>query len=319
MRIGVDLGGTNIKVGGVDKEGNIIAKNSRPTKVERGPDPIVRDIIGQIEEILDKINTPLGELKSIGIGVPGLIEKETGNIIFANNLFWQNVKLGEIIKSYFNKPTYIVNDGDAAALGEKIAGSTKGIKNSVLITLGTGVGGGFIINDNIYSGGHGWGSEIGHMIVGENFYNCNCGQNGCWETFVSATGLIKYVKMRISQGYSSLILKIAGGNLEEIDGKTIFNGAKKGDNLALETMDRFIKYLSIGIVNIYNILDPDCIAIGGGLSKAGDLILDPLKKEVSKRVFYKGVNYGDIVLAELGNDGGIIGAGFLHENQPIIP
>ena len=190
----------------------------------------------------------------------------------------------------------------------------------MLITLGTGVGGGFIVNGSIYNGGHGWGSEIGHMIVGENFYNCNCGQNGCWETFVSATALIMYVKKRISEGCNdSLIVKMVEGNLDNINGKTIFDGVKKEDKLALETMDRFIKYLAIGIVNIYNILDPDSIVIGGGLAKAGSHILDPLKEEVGKRVFYKGVKYGDIVLAKLGNDGGIIGAGFLDTIPSIIP
>lgn len=315
MRIGVDLGGTNIKVGAVDGQGEILLQSSRPTKVKRGVQPIINDIIGQIEDILDKTNTTVEELKSIGIGVPGLVEVKTGRVIYITNMFWWDIDLGKIIESYFNKPTFVDNDATVAALAEKIAGSTKGFINSVFITLGTGVGGGFIINDKVYSGGHGWGSEIGHMILGENFYTCNCGQNGCWETYVSATAIIKYTKKRISEGFNnSLIVDLVNGDLENIDGKIIFDAAKQGDKLALEVVNRFIKYLALGIINIYNILDPECIAIGGGLSKVGDFILKPLREEVNKRVFSKEVKYGDIVLAELENNAGIIGAAFLGEN-----
>ncbi len=315
MRIGVDLGGTNIKVGAVDWQGKILLQNSRQTKVKRGVGPIIQDIIEQIEEILEKTSTSLEELKSIGIGVPGLVEAKTGKVIYITNMFWWDVELGKTIGNYFNKPTYVDNDAIVAGLAEKIAGSTKGLKNSVFITLGTGVGGGFIINDKVYSGGHGWGSEIGHMVLGENFYTCNCGQNGCWETFVSATAIIRYTKKRIAEGMNdSLIVKMVNGNLEDLEGKIIFDAAKQGDKLAMEVVNRFIKYLAIGIVNIYNIIDPECIAIGGGLSKAGDFILKPLREEVNKRVFSKEIKYGDILLAELGNNAGIIGAAFLGEN-----
>lgn len=311
----MDLGGTNIKVGAVDCQGKILLQNSRQTKVKRGVEPIIQDIIEQIEEILEKTNTSVEELKSIGIGVPGLVEAKTGRVIYITNMFWWDVELGETIGNYFNKPTFVDNDAIVAGLGEKIAGSTKGLRNSVFITLGTGVGGGFIINDKVYSGGHGWGSEIGHMVLGENFYTCNCGQNGCWETFVSATAIIRYTKKRIAEDMSdSLIVKMVNGSLEDIEGKTIFDAAKQGDELALEVVNRFIKYLAIGIVNIYNIIDPECIAIGGGLSKAGDFILKPLREEVNKRVFSKEVKYGNILLAELGNDAGIIGAAFLGDN-----
>jgi glucokinase len=315
LRIGVDLGGTNIKVGAVDWQGKILLQNSRQTKVKRGVGPIIQDIIEQIEEILEKTSTSLEELKSIGIGVPGLVEAKTGKVIYITNMFWWDVELGKTIGNYFNKPTYVDNDAIVAGLAEKIAGSTKGLKNSVFITLGTGVGGGFIINDKVYSGGHGWGSEIGHMVLGENFYTCNCGQNGCWETFVSATAIIRYTKKRIAEGMNdSLIVKMVNGNLEDLEGKIIFDAAKQGDKLAMEVVNRFIKYLAIGIVNIYNIIDPECIAIGGGLSKAGDFILKPLREEVNKRVFSKEIKYGDILLAELGNNAGIIGAAFLGEN-----
>lgn len=316
MRIGVDLGGTNIKVGAVDKNGKIIVQNTRPTLVKRGVEPILRDIVEQIEEILEKSNKELKDVKSIGVGVPGLVEKKTGHVIYITNMFWQDIPLGEMLREYFKIPVFVDNDATVAGLAEKIAGSTKGIENSIFITLGTGVGGGLILNGKVYSGSHGWGSEIGHTIVGENFYDCNCGQNGCLETFASATAIIKYTIKRIEEGVKdTLILEMVHGDLEKIDGKTIIEATKKGDPLGKEVFDRFIKYLAIGIINLYNTLDPERIAIGGGLSKAGEFMLTALREEVEKRFFSKKVSYGEILLAELGNDAGIIGAAFLGDNK----
>lgn len=316
MRIGVDLGGTNIKVGAVDEKGSILGKSVRPTLVDQGADGIIQDIIKQIEELLEKLHIKKEEIQSIGIGVPGLVKKGTGQVIYLPNLFLKDVALGQRIEEDFHISTFVSNDAAAAALGEKIAGSTQGISNSVFITLGTGVGGGVIINDQVYSGGHGWGAEIGHIYVGENFYDCNCGNNGCLETFASATAMITYVKKRWGEGVkNTLILEKVQGDLERIDAKVIVDSAKEGDPLALEVMNRFIRYLAIAIVNLYNILDPKRIAIGGGISKAGDFILTPLREEVNKRVFTKEVSYGDIVLAELGNDAGMIGAAFLEQYQ----
>lgn len=313
MRIGVDLGGTNIKVGVVDEQGSILGQNVGPTPIEQGVEGIIRDITQQMKDLLEVLHISKGEIQSIGIGVPGLVGKNTRQIIYMPNLFLKDVVLDKKIEKVFHIPTFVSNDAAAAALGEKIVGSTRGISNSVFITLGTGVGGGIIINDQIYSGGHGWGSEIGHIYVGENFYNCNCGKNGCLETFASATAMIKYTKKRLSEGSEdTLILQKVEGDLKRIDAKLILDSAKEGDALALEVKNRFIKYLAIAIVNLYNILDPECIAIGGGISQAGDFILNPLRQEVNKRVFTKEVSYGDIVLAELGNDAGIIGAAFLE-------
>lgn len=316
MRIGVDLGGTNIKAGAVDDQGRILLQNTRPTLVDRGVEPIIHDIIQQIEELIEDTKTTIEQIQSIGIGVPGLVEAGSGRVIYVTNLFWRDVPLGERLKEHFKRPVYVDNDATVAALAEKIAGSTMGIQNAVTITLGTGVGGGMIVNNQVYRGQHGWGSEIGHMVVGENFYNCNCGQEGCLETFVSATAIIKYARKRIEEGFvDTLILEKAGGDLEKIQAKTVFDAARQGDPLGLEVFQRFIKYLSLGIVNLYNILDPERIVIGGGISKAGDFILAPLREEVQKRTFSKEVAYGDIVIAELGNEAGIIGAAFLGDSR----
>ncbi|AOT72166.1 ROK family protein [Geosporobacter ferrireducens] len=315
MLIGVDLGGTNIKVGIVNQEGQILYQNSRTTNPSRPYPLIIQDIIEQIEGCVSQLNGTVEDIKSIGIGIPGIAELQTGNVIYCTNLSWYDVPMGEMIRTHFNKPVYIENDATVAALAESVSGSTKGLANSVFLTLGTGVGGGIIINHKAYSGSHGAGSEIGHMIVGENFYECNCGRNGCLETFTSATAMIRYAQKRIREGVvDTEILNIAEGNIENITAKVIFDSAQKGDQLATEVVERMIKYLSIGIANIHNMLDPDRITIGGGVSKAGDALLEPLREAVAKLAFCKGVIYGDITLAQLGNDAGIIGAAFLGES-----
>ena len=316
MLIGVDLGGTNIKVGMVNQEGQILYQNSRATNPSRPYSLIIQDIIEQIEEGIAQVGGVLEDIKSIGIGIPGIAEMHTGNVIYCTNLSWYDVPMGEIIRKHFNKPVFIENDATVAAVAESVSGSTKGLANSVFLTLGTGVGGGIIINHKAYSGSHGAGSEIGHMIVGENFYECNCERNGCLETFASATAMIRYAQKRIQEGADGTeILNMAEGKLENITAKIIFDGAQKGNVLAKEVVERMIKYLAIGIANIHNILDPERITIGGGVSKAGDMLLEPLREAVKKLTFCKSVHYGDITLAQLGNDAGIIGAAFLGENQ----
>lgn len=312
MLIGVDLGGTTIKAGLVDFEGNILKQSSRPTRVKMGHGTIINDISEQIEELIAAQGIHIEDIHSIGIGVPGLAEYDTGKVIYCSNLSWNNVELGAELCSRFKRKVYVENDATAAGLAESLFGSTKGADNSVLLTLGTGIGSGIIINRHIYSGSHGAGSEIGHMIIGDNFYNCSCGNNGCFETLASATSIIRYSQHRIKEyGVKSLILELARNKLESITAKNIFDAAKSGDALALETVDRMCKYVAIGIMNIYNMLDPDIIALGGGVSMAGDFLLEQVKEKVDKMLFTTGVKYGKIVLASLENKAGIIGSAFL--------
>lgn len=314
MLVGVDLGGTTIKAGLVDRNGRILAQSSIDTKVGRDYRLIIRDMERQIEELVKEYGISIEEIESIGIGAPGLMNYKSGYVIYCTNIFWNNIPLGVELREYFNKPIYLENDATVAGLAESLFGSTKDVPNSVFLTIGTGIGSGIIINNKVYSGGHFAGSEIGHMIIGDNFYKCNCGNNGCLETFASATAMIRYARYRMEKdGVKSSILDMAEGKAENINAKIIFDAAKGGDSLGNETVDRMIKYLAIGIINIYNILDPDMIAIGGGVSKAGDYLLDRLKSQVSKMFFTPNVKYGDIVLAKLGNEAGILGAAFLGE------
>ncbi|WP_427339819.1 ROK family protein [Caloranaerobacter sp. DY30410] len=314
MYIGVDIGGTAIKIGLVDDEGNIVYKKQIDTKAQRGYSEIEKDIIDLIKSLINIAEDKGNRVKSIGIGIPGVADPEGNKVIYCTNLGWTNVPLGENLKKEFELPIYIENDATVAGIAESIKGVTKGYKNSIFITLGTGVGGGIILDGKVYSGVHGIGSEIGHMIVGENFYDCNCGNNGCLETFSSATAIIKYAKKLIEEGqYETTLLKKVNNDLMKLNSKIIFDSAKEGDLLANKVVDRMVRYLGIGISNLINILDPDVIAIGGGVSKAGDFLLERVKREVSKYILYKEVKHAEIFLAELGNDAGIIGAALLSE------
>ena len=308
MYIGIDVGGTTLLAGLVNDNGKILHKKEKNTLVHRGYSAIKDDIIDLVKGLISEGEKIGHSIASIGIGIPGIADVEGENVIYCTNLNWNNVPLGLDLKKYFKLPVYIENDATVAALAESIIGVTKDRENSLFITLGTGVGGGIILNNKVYSGSHGVASEIGHMIVGENFYNCNCGNNGCLETFSSATAIINYGKKILVDGVKSSILDKVDGDIENLNAKIIFDCAKEGDPLANKIIDRMVKYLSIGIVNIINILDPEVIVIGGGVSKAGEFLIDKIKETIPKYILFKDINYGDVLLSKLSNDAGIIGA-----------
>lgn len=305
--IGVDLGGTSIKIGLVTEEGEIIEKVSCPTPVEEGFEAVSIKIKDQIKDLLKKGNISKQEIRAIGVGVPGVSNKE-GFIYFATNLFWHDVPLGERLRELLGLEVYIENDATVAAVAEYTKGVTAGTKNSIFFTLGTGLGSGLIINHQVFSGSHGIGSELGHVVVGENFYDCTCGNNGCLETYVSATALIKYSKKLLEENKDSSIYKKVDGDLEAINAKIIFDCAREKDPVALEVVDRMTHYLAIGIANYINIFDPEIIAIGGGVSQGGDVFLDKLKKEVGKHIYVKKMYMTEIKISKLINDAGMIGS-----------
>ncbi|HHW57234.1 MAG TPA: ROK family protein [Clostridia bacterium] len=311
MRIGVDLGGTNIAVGLVDEEGRIVATGSRPTKPERGYEAIAKDIAEIAFELLKRTNIDIKEVKSMGIGVPGVADNEKGIVIRAVNLFWTKVPLAKEIRKYIDLPIYMDNDANVAALAEAVFGAGKGSKSSVTLTLGTGVGSGFILDGKIYSGAHHFAPEIGHIVIGDNGIRCNCGKIGCFETYASATALIREGKKAAEKNPDTLILKFANGDIESITAKNVIDAAKQYDEEAMRIFNDYIKYLAIGIVNIINLFDPEVIILGGGVANAGDFLLKSLKKEVAENILFKDLPYADIRKAELGNDAGIIGAAIL--------
>lgn len=310
--IGVDVGGTGIKIGVVDKNGNIIYRDSCPTDVESGFDKIICDIKTIIERIMTQNNIEKAQIKSIGFGIPGYIDKYgKANCI---NLNWEKVDFIQKLKETFpGTDIFAQNDATVAGLAESRFGSTKEHDTSVMITLGTGVGGAIIINGKPFSGTHGVGSEIGHMIIGDGWYKCNCGKVGCFETYCSATAIIKYAQKLLSEGEESLILDMCNKNICEINAKMIFDAYNQNDEVAKKVIARFKNYLAKGIANIVNTIDPGIIAIGGGVSKSEDIILEGLKEMVRGHLVYKEEEFADIVIATLGNDAGIIGAAILEQ------
>jgi len=307
MLIGIDLGGTNVAAGLVDNDGNLIHKKSIPTLAERPSEELIKDIYMLIDELRAISDEPI---EAVGIGIPGLVNKDMSVVLTCANLHWDRVRLMDGLKN-LNLPIAIDNDANVAAYAEYKIGSLRGVENGIVVTLGTGVGSGIIVDEREVRGGHGIGTELGHMVIGDNFFDCNCGNNGCFETFASATAIIKYAEHLVET--TDLPSKLR--NLNTITAKDVIDLSKEEDVIATLTYERFIKYLAKGIVNVMVLLDPERIALGGGVSGAGDYLLNRLNKEIEKQYFLSDFAKADIVISELGNDAGIIGAAFVAKDH----
>jgi glucokinase len=313
--IGIDLGGTNIKAGVVNENYEIISKATTKTLLPRPAEEICADMAKVSLEAVEQAGLTLDDIESVGIGTPGTANSATGIIEYSNNLGFLNLPVVEIMQKHINKPVYVENDANAAAYGEYVAGAAKGANDAVCITLGTGVGGGIIINGKIYSGFNFAGAEIGHTVVDPNGPECTCGRKGCFEVFSSATGLVRMTKEAMLEDKSSIMWQ-----MNEEDGKisarTAFNAMRAGDRAGKAVVDKYIRYLACGITNTINIFQPDILCIGGGVCNEGDPLLLPLKELVAKEVYTKNsAKNTEIVIAKLGNDAGIIGAAFLGQDH----
>ncbi len=311
LYVGIDLGGTGIKAGLITEDGTILAQADCPTGVERGHEAVIADMAKLALTVIEKGGKTLDDVKSIGIGLPGVQDPRTGHVPFCTNLYWHDVPVIELMNKYIDKPIYFDNDATVAGLAESVAGVSAGVKNSVFITLGTGVGGAIIIDGKPYSGANGVGSEVGHMITVIDGEPCTCGNSGCWERYASATAIIRMGREVAEKKPAGSIARAVGGDLSRITAKTIFDLAKEGDPDATELFNRYVYYLCVGIVNIINCVDPEVLVIGGGVSKAGDFLLNAVRAKLPSMVFYKAMPYARIELATLGNDAGIIGAAML--------
>lgn len=302
MGIGIDIGGTAIKGGIVDR-GVIQEERMVQTQSQLGYDQVLSDLILLIKEL----HQFSPEETVVGIGIPGILSADGSTVVSCPNLNWKNRPLKQDLESALSLEVLLVNDATAACIAEAAFGSTRGRSSSVMLTLGTGVGGGVIINDRIISGAHGVASEVGHMIMEENFYNCNCGKNGCLETFASATALIRYCQKRIADGAGTDLIAI-----ENFDARHIFEAAKAGDSLALAAVNRLARYLGWAIANITDLIDPEIFTIGGGLSGAGEFLRARIITETKSRLTYPHYAAPEIVLATFRNEAGIIGAANLN-------
>lgn len=292
VKVGIDLGGTNIAVGLVDKHGRIIDKMSLITKSERGINAICNDIASMCTQLTERHNLYKKDIASVGIGCPGTIDAERGYVIYSNNIRMDNVPLKDILEEKLKVKVLVENDANAAAYGEYFV-NFKNTKSFVLVTLGTGVGSGLVLDGKIYRGFNGAGFECGHMIIHPNGKKCTCGNKGCLEAYASASALGK-------RGNDTC--------------KNIFRLAKEGNSECKKMVDEYITDLSIGIGNIINIIQPEVIAIGGGVSNEGDALLLPVKDMVEKYDFNKHLRKTKLVIANLKNDAGIIGAAMLGED-----
>lgn len=313
-RLGIDLGGTNIVAGVVDENYNIVAKASCKTAVPRPESEICDSMADVALKAVEKAKLTMEDIESIGIGVPGAVNPKTGVIEYSANLFFHNWEVVKMMEERLNTKVIIENDANAAALGEYLAGSAKGAKNAIAITLGTGVGGGIIINGKIYSGSNFAGAELGHMVIVKDGKECACGRNGCWESYASATGLINLTKQKIlsEKLEYSYMLKLCDGDINKVSGKTAFDAMKDGDPTAKAIVEEYISYLACGLVNIINIFQPDILCIGGGISNQGDNLLTPLRAVVERERYTKHNDKQTVICTcSLGNDAGIIGAAYL--------
>ena len=315
--IGIDLGGTNIAVGIVDAEYRILKKESIPTRAKREADEITADIAALCLKLMGDLGLSRADIAFAGMATPGTANSESGVIEYANNLPFYMYPMCEKLSVLLGGiPVHIENDANAAAKAEAMAGAAKGSNCSVMITLGTGVGGGIILGGKVYAGFNFAGAELGHIVIEKDGRQCSCGRRGCWETYSSATGLALTTKEKIlacrAKKIPTLMEKLICGDLTRISGKTAFTAAKQNDEAGREVVDVYIDYLACGIANIINIFQPEVLSIGGGICHEGDYLLTPLKERVFKEVYTKDREpKTKLVIAELGNDAGIIGAASL--------
>jgi len=312
--VGIDLGGTNIVAGVVDEKYNIIAKASTKTNCPRPEKEIADDMAKMALQAVKNANLTIDDVEWIGIGTPGIANSSTGIIEYSNNLGFKNTPMVKYIQESIDKPVFIENDANAAAYGEYVAGAAKGAKNAVCITLGTGVGGGIIIDGKIYSGSNFAGAEIGHTVIEVDGPQCSCGRKGCFEVFSSATGLIRMTKEAMAENPDSIMNKMAEEK-GKVTARTSFDAMRTGDETAKAVVDKYIKYLAAGITNTINIFQPDVLCIGGGVCNEGDPLLLPVKALVKEEVYTRNSPKNtEIVIAKLGNDAGIYGAARLILN-----
>ena len=312
-RIGVDLGGTNIAVGLVNDDMKIKVKKSLPTGASRPAEEIVADIAALCRAVCDEEGIALSDVAGIGIATPGIANHDDGVVEYSCNLPFRKFPIAKSLRELTGvEKIKIENDANAAAWGEAVAGAAKGTKNSVMITLGTGVGGGIIIDNKVYSGFNYAGGELGHIVIEVDGVPCSCGRKGCWEAYSSATALIRMTKEKIDECRASGRATLMADQ-PKVSGRTACDAMRAGDAAGKEVYDKYIKYLASGLATIINIFQPEVISLGGGVSNEGQSLIDSLLPIVrSEQYGGSVVALTQLRIATLGNDAGIIGAAMLN-------
>ena len=308
--IGIDLGGTFIKGGIVNENGEILLCDKTPTEVEKGDHGVAENIARLALDLLSRLGLTTSDVEGLGIGSPGMIDSARGNVIYANNLGWENFMIGEELSSMLGGiPVKIGNDANVAALGEVKFGAARNYNSAIMITLGTGVGGGIVIDGKLVEGNLGAGAELGHTVIVHGGEQCSCGRRGCFEAYSSATALIRDTRRAMEAHPDSKMWEI--GTLDAVNGKTVFDYAPV-DAYAKEVLDSYIEHLACGLINYANIFRPEVILLGGGVCAQGDNLIKPLQAIMDKEIYAgdKGPRV-PILIAELENSAGLLGAAAL--------
>lgn len=307
--VGIDLGGTFIKGGAVDEEGNILYSDKTPTEREKGGDAVVKNIAALAEKVMQKAGLDTSRVVGLGMGVPGMIDSKTGVVTYSNNFGWKQFPIAEKLKAQTGLQVQIANDANVAALGEVKFGAAKEYSSAVMLTLGTGVGGGIVVDGKLLEGNGSAGAELGHSVIVAGGEPCSCGRKGCLEAYASATALIRDTKRAMQAHKDSKMWEI--GSEDEVTGKTAFD-YKDADVYAKEVVENYIAYLAQGITDYANIFRPEVILLGGGVCAQGDELIKPLQALLNRDLFAGRLGpQVELRIAKLGNSAGILGAAAL--------
>ncbi len=311
--LGIDLGGMSIKAGICDDNGNILFKDTCPTVRDEDGDRIIKDMAQLCLKVVFEAGLTVDDIEYAGVASPGSADNERGIIIYASTLPFLNYPIAAKLSELTGiKKIYIDNDANAAAKGEATYGAAKGYKNSLFVTIGTGVGGGIIIDGKVYPGFNFSGAELGHIVIVKDGLDCPCGRKGCLESYASATALIEQTKTKMLEDKNSVMWQICGGDIEKVNGKTVFDAMLENDESAYDVYKEYIEYLASGITSFINIFQPEVLSIGGGISKQGDILINPIREIVEREQYSRHCEKKTLIkVAQLGNDAGIIGAASL--------
>lgn len=307
--LGIDLGGSKILAAVVNHRGRVVSSHESVTPAAKGREAVIQCIVDSTRAALEQAYVAASEISAVGIGAAGISNPEAGILFTSPHLpGWRNVLLRDIIQDRLGQKTFLINDADAAALGEFYFGAARDTRHFIYLTISTGIGGGIVIDGKIYTGAIGIAGEVGHMTIDDNGPVCNCGNRGCWETLASGTALTREARLRISKGVKTSILEYAEGNIENVTPQAIHRAAEEGDKLAKELIARIGYYVGVGLANLIDIFNPELIVIGGGLSNLGDMLLEPAFKTAEKRAYKEAFQAVRFASAELGRNSGVIGA-----------
>lgn len=313
--LGIDIGGTNLVMGAVSEDGSrVVGDHSRPTEPSRGPDAIIQDLV----EMADHTRTHLGrvvpgaELGGVGIGAPGPLDTKRGVVLLTPNLGWVDMPLRDRVAEALDLPAHLDNDANCAVLGESWVGAARGGRYVLGVTIGTGIGGGIVINGEVHHGASDCAGEIGHMTIDMDGRRCGCGNYGCLEAYASGPAIAMRAIEQVRSGAESSLAGLVGGDLDKVTAQTVYHAATLGDDLAREVVRATAQYLGAGLANLVNVFNPDLVVIAGGVTQAGDRLFEPLRRVVAQRAFKPAVEACQIVPGTLGGLAGVFGAAKVH-------